>query len=630
LADIHGTVCIVGWQQHISKKYYVSSYLRQVDFTKGKVEYMRSYSRLVAIFGLLIATCGASAVRAQEEQRCFDETSFCIAGRFREFWETNGGLKTFGFPLTEQREETVEGQRYQAQWFERARFELHPENEPPYDVLLGRIGADVLERQGRNWFLFPRSDPRAGCRFFAQTGHSVCGEIWQAWRAGGLEFDGSPGTSEDESLALFGLPLSDETRETIEGKEYTVQWFERARFELHPENEPPYNVLLGRLGFEYLSDQSPRLPQAHLDRILEAAREAYLIDEPLAPEHVLIYSLPAGGVPQKGVAMLLTPRADFLKDLQSSQPLSTTDVAQCDPRLASRILGGLSVVQKVNAVPVDDYALTLDPGCQSLKLIGANATITLPAIVQRIDLKDNPPLAQNVRLSGRFTMAMQAQPPVLSPPKQFSQPSGLISAQKICQFVAADADALASVCIILDTPAQAPIRNPIVNAVAQFGAVANSNRAVPDVVGRVALARCAAALMNEPAPYTSCTPSLILAALDHASPFVPASGGQIRDVALIVALEPLIDGAFDNRALNQPGVQLPPGPYLAHEVRLPSDPVVAPQVSVARLQLDRATGQPPFFIPIFSNLPLLAVAEQPSQAAIVGGWFFGCCFVFEC
>jgi hypothetical protein len=38
--------------------------------------------------------------------------------------------------------------------------------------------------------------------------------------------------------------------EQLEGKDYQVQWFERARFELHPENQPPYNVLLGLLGNE--------------------------------------------------------------------------------------------------------------------------------------------------------------------------------------------------------------------------------------------------------------------------------------------------------------------------------------------------------------------------------------------
>ena len=49
---------------------------------------------------------------------------------------------------------------------------------------------------------------------------------------------------------MFGLPVSDVQTEEIEGKPYQVQWFERARFELHPENQPPYNVLLGLLGNE--------------------------------------------------------------------------------------------------------------------------------------------------------------------------------------------------------------------------------------------------------------------------------------------------------------------------------------------------------------------------------------------
>ena len=35
-----------------------------------------------------------------------------------------------------------------------------------------------------------------------------------------------------------------------DGIERQVQWFERARFELHPQNAPPYNVLLGLLGNE--------------------------------------------------------------------------------------------------------------------------------------------------------------------------------------------------------------------------------------------------------------------------------------------------------------------------------------------------------------------------------------------
>jgi hypothetical protein len=158
-------------------------------------------------------------------------------------------LPVFGYPISAQQELTIEGQPIQAQWFERNRLELHPENARPYDVLLGRLGVDVLEQQGRDWQAFPTAAEQAGCRYFAETGQNVCGDILAAWRSNGLEL-GDPGISEAESLALFGLPISPLQEEEIEGETYQVQWFERARFELHPENAPPNNVLLGLLGNE--------------------------------------------------------------------------------------------------------------------------------------------------------------------------------------------------------------------------------------------------------------------------------------------------------------------------------------------------------------------------------------------
>ena len=201
----------------------------------------------------LLAGLAPTPASAQTSERCFNESSFCISGRIREFWEQNGGLAVFGLPLGPQQEFQLEGKGYQAQLFERNRLELHPENARPYDVLLGRLGVDRLQQQGRDWFSFPKSQPQADCRFFAETGQNVCGDILKTWRASGVEQDGRRGTSEAESLALFGLPISGLLTETIEGKEYQVQWFERARFELHPENAAPYNVLLGRLGNELAS-----------------------------------------------------------------------------------------------------------------------------------------------------------------------------------------------------------------------------------------------------------------------------------------------------------------------------------------------------------------------------------------
>jgi hypothetical protein len=52
---------------------------------------------------------------------------------------------------------TAEG-TFLTQTFERNRFEPHPEKARPYDVLLGRLGAERLAQLGRNW----QAEPRGG------------------------------------------------------------------------------------------------------------------------------------------------------------------------------------------------------------------------------------------------------------------------------------------------------------------------------------------------------------------------------------------------------------------------------------------------------------------------------------
>jgi uncharacterized protein YkwD len=141
-------------------------------------------------------------------------------------------------------------------------MELHPQNAPPYDVLLGRLGADALAKAGRDWKRFAKAAPDTP-NYFDQTGHAIAPEFWGFWSGHGLEFDGQPGASFDESLALFGLPLSEAAVEVnpTDGRSYLTQWFERARFELHPENAgTPYEVLLGLLTAEQGGAGTP--PQA--------------------------------------------------------------------------------------------------------------------------------------------------------------------------------------------------------------------------------------------------------------------------------------------------------------------------------------------------------------------------------
>ncbi len=177
-------------------------------------------------------------------------TGFEARGAILAYWTTHGldfgepgisyreSLALFGLPISAEKTETIEGKPYTVQYFERARFELHPENQAPYDVLLGQFGRILHPAD-------PAVAQQPGAMFFPETGHNLGGRFQEYWMRNG-------------GLPIFGLPLTEPFRETLGGQEYTVQYFERARFELHPENQAPYDVLLGQFGRQVLDGQGAR------------------------------------------------------------------------------------------------------------------------------------------------------------------------------------------------------------------------------------------------------------------------------------------------------------------------------------------------------------------------------------
>ena len=186
------------------------------------------------------------------ERRYFPETGHSLSHGFKAFWERSGGLPIFGYPLTEEFSEINPdlGKPFTVQYFERQRFEYHLELAgTPYEVQLGRLGVEDAKRRGLlghpAFQPIPASAVSGDCWFFPETGHAVCGRFLAYWRSYGLEF-GDPGISFRESLALFGYPISEPFTDPVTG--LTIQYFERARFEYHPENPEPYQVLLGLLG----------------------------------------------------------------------------------------------------------------------------------------------------------------------------------------------------------------------------------------------------------------------------------------------------------------------------------------------------------------------------------------------
>jgi hypothetical protein len=85
---------------------------------------------------------------AQGDSRTFPETGKTVKGKFLAYWNQHGGLPQQGFPISDEMQEKsdTDGKTYTVQYFERAVFELHPENQAPYDVLLGRLGSALSAR----------------------------------------------------------------------------------------------------------------------------------------------------------------------------------------------------------------------------------------------------------------------------------------------------------------------------------------------------------------------------------------------------------------------------------------------------------------------------------------------------
>jgi len=163
-----------------------------------------------------------------------------LEGAFARYWAANDGLTRFGLPLGPAIRDPRSGDLI-VQYFERARFEAHPEAPARDFVQLSLFGSAALGTRPER--AAPPGVCDTDCTLFAETAHTLRGTFRGYWLANG-------------GLPLFGYPLTEEIREisATDGREYTVQWFERARFEYHPEYAgTAYVVLLGQLGREALA-----------------------------------------------------------------------------------------------------------------------------------------------------------------------------------------------------------------------------------------------------------------------------------------------------------------------------------------------------------------------------------------
>lgn len=205
---------------------------------------LRLWTPLVVIILLFLfwGSTVSAAPPAQSTSRTFPQTGQTVAGEFLTFFDKNGGVAIFGYPITG---EIVEGGKT-VQYFQRARFEWHPTNAPAYRVQLGLVGQELHGEAT------PRVQPLASnatlrVRYFNETGHNVTNVFLDFWaRSGGLD--------------LFGYPLG----EAFSRDGVTYQWFQRARFEYRNNR-----VELGLVGTEVRTGttgapSAPVIPNAPL------------------------------------------------------------------------------------------------------------------------------------------------------------------------------------------------------------------------------------------------------------------------------------------------------------------------------------------------------------------------------
>lgn len=200
---------------------------------------LRSFLRVAAL-GLALMPASAFAAAAPQNSatpatqqvgaaaiRYFPETGHTLGGNFREFFETHGGLDTYGFPRTE----PVMENGFLVQYFQRARMEWHPEIS---QVQLSLLGSTLT--QGRTFATVTATANTPELKYFPETSHTVHHAF--------LSFFNSRG-----GLDQFGYPISEESVE--DG--FRVQYFQRARMEWHPELPQAYSVSLALLGDQYIT-----------------------------------------------------------------------------------------------------------------------------------------------------------------------------------------------------------------------------------------------------------------------------------------------------------------------------------------------------------------------------------------
>jgi len=209
--------------------------IKNVQYNHNTVIKKLRWLTILIVFIALSGFLGGSAFAqtSDDNGRFFPQTGHTVSDAFLEKYNTiPNGEEIYGYPITDAFEDEIFG--FRVQYFEKARFEFHPEETNDLQVQLTPLG-EFLYQPGE---IVPDTLNFASCRTFPQTDHKVCYDFLDFFDANG-------------GIIQFGYPISG--IEIHEG--WFSQYFQRARLEWHPELPLGEKIIVSDLGIQYFNFQ---------------------------------------------------------------------------------------------------------------------------------------------------------------------------------------------------------------------------------------------------------------------------------------------------------------------------------------------------------------------------------------
>lgn len=246
------------------------------------------YQILVVSTVFILTGCASSnagkteaAIPQSLQSLYFAETGHTVEPPFLAYYLNHPDPSLLGYPITE----ALDHEGWHVQYFQYARLEVHPENDPEYFITVGWLGQLSHRTQ-------PPVQPKTTDNYFPETGHTLYGDFRDFYDAHG-------------NSVQFGRPIS----EPFIHQGRITQDFQSARFIWYPDLPPNLRVELEPIGETYFL--SSGLSLTLLDPVPQQS-DAAVVQTPgeALPEDIMIY-MKIEATPHENIIRI---KATFLAD----------------------------------------------------------------------------------------------------------------------------------------------------------------------------------------------------------------------------------------------------------------------------------------------------------------------------